>query len=207
MNTDQETSEKFFELYRVLKPYEVDHCGLEKVTAYDDLKKICAENFGAGSYIALEVGKSKQNNPFDRGYPLSYWGIKVLSTEYQICQRIHPSQKNLERVRTELSKAGGVGTLFPSYFEAMYVSRYIENVREPDSSQGGAEPTEVVDKAIDLLRSGLRKRQIEVILTEEFSKTIWRDYPPDRIKQGAGNAYEAAKKRVNRKKRKEASES
>ncbi len=206
MTSSTETKERYFEVYRYFSPLEISHCGTQKAKAYEDLTSICAENFGAGNYVVLEIGKNminRHDHEDDLGLPLSYWFLEVFSVENMRCQRIVRSQKVLDRDRKMLSEIGEIQKLVPMYYEALAASLYVELVSESENLKGGAEQTRIVNRVLELLLSGVGKRQIKQILKNEFAATELRDRPPDKVEKAINNAYDAAKKRIKRKRRKE----
>lgn len=74
---------KLFEFFRVLdssltaakgEGYGVLFCNPRHQRAtYNNLSEVCAKEYGAGHFVAIEIGEDK------KGLPLSYWVIKVKS--------------------------------------------------------------------------------------------------------------------------------
>ncbi|MFN0112992.1 MAG: hypothetical protein ACKVZH_29380 [Blastocatellia bacterium] len=100
----QSQDELLFEFYRVLEnsvpdsennvPSGMEHCRPpHQRTTKHALAEVCATAYGGGTFIALEVSENLE------GFPLSFWIIKVLSSERCAAQQIFPEEEQLKRLR------------------------------------------------------------------------------------------------------------
>jgi hypothetical protein len=64
------------------------------------LGQVCAETYGAGNFVALEVGADAEGRP--QGLPVSYWVIKFKHGRAPVCEEVFPDDAMLRARRQTL---------------------------------------------------------------------------------------------------------
>ncbi|HMV86808.1 MAG TPA: hypothetical protein PLD20_17930 [Blastocatellia bacterium] len=122
--------QRLFEFYRVLSATGNDELTVSAVERCHPLHQYvqatpamleaaCATAYGAGGFVALEVGDSLE------GWPLSFWAIRVLSAERRRAIQVSPGKDLLELCR----KRNENQVLLPNYGckdEAWFFQRGLE---------------------------------------------------------------------------------
>jgi len=100
------TTRKLFEFYRSTDDSIIDMKGWYRVEPCDPphqhatrrtLAAICAESYGAGNFVALQVGMNAEGKP--QGLPRSYWVIKVRHGRSPAFKEVFPSDASLKNRR------------------------------------------------------------------------------------------------------------
>lgn len=175
---------KFFEFYRVFS-YSNNGCRVEpcsplhKRATYDTLSEVCAVSYGAGGFVALEVGESAE------GLPLSYWIIKVLEIDRRVAKRVYLSDEEKKHQRRLYylipSKTEGVLTLDEGrdyhaahpWWDGIEGLRLSEHFKNPSSWQRATEAAFVASQ-LKSLSNPRTKKQLVQLSNEKESAQVAR---------------------------------
>ena len=180
----------WFEIWRVIKPlsastpFEGNASPRELITTPNGLSQECANIFGGGNYVALQVSESYE------GYPLSHWVIKVRSLEMHNSLKVSLDKKRLDRIRQ------GYTQTYPNKKrEAALTSQYLKDLEEPEEPESRKSPQAI--RAEQLIELGLSRQQVIDDLIKDGAK-YWPKHDAQGVARNAETTFDSVKRGIRK---------